>query len=187
MIIDLCLVLALGAAVSLGLVRIWVQRRAGLAGARLHIRLVGLFSVVAITPTIVVAVLSALFFNLVIESWFSERVRTAVESSVLVSEAYLNEHRETIRSDALAIAAELNRVWPGLTLDSQRAREIIEDEAEKRSVPGAVIFNQSGRVIARAGFTSSLLFDLPPTLAIADAAGGQPVVLTSENEDRVRA
>jgi two-component system nitrogen regulation sensor histidine kinase NtrY len=187
LIIDLCLVLALGAAVSLGLVRIWVQRRAGLAGARLHIRLVGLFSVVAITPTIVVAVLSALFFNLVIESWFSERVRTAVESSVLVSEAYLNEHRETIRSDALAIAAELNRVWPGLTLDSQRAREIIEDEAEKRSVPGAVIFNQSGRVIARAGFTSSLLFDLPPTLAIADAAGGQPVVLTSENEDRVRA
>lgn len=187
LIIDLCLVLALGAAVSLGLVRMWAQRRAGLAGARLHVRLVGLFSVVAITPAILVAVLAALFFNLVIESWFSERVKTAVESSVLVSEAYLNEHRDTIRSDAQGIAAEINRVWPGLTIDTQRAREIIEDEAEKRSVPGAVIFNQSGRVIARAGFTSSLLFDLPPTLAVADAAGGQPVVLTSENEDRVRA
>ena len=187
LIIDLSLVLALGAAVSLGLVRMWAQRRAGLAGARLHVRLVGLFSVVAVTPAILVAVLAALFFNLVIESWFSERVRTAVESSVLVSEAYLNEHRDTIRSDALGIAAELNQVWPGLTLDPQRAREIVEDEAEKRSVPGVIIFNQNGRVIARAGFTSSLLFDLPPTLAVADAAGGQPVVLTSENEDRVRA
>lgn len=187
LVIDLSLVLALGAAVSLGVVRMWVQRRAGLAGARLHVRLVGLFSVVAVTPAILIAVLAALFFNLVIESWFSERVRTAVESSVLVSEAYLNEHRQTIRADALAMAEELNTAWPGLAVDAQRAREIIEDAAEKRSVPGAVIFDASGRIVARAGFTSSLLFDLPPTLALADAAGGQPVVLTSENEDRVRA
>lgn len=187
LVIDLSLVLALGAAVSLGVVRMWVQRRAGLAGARLHVRLVGLFSVVAITPAILIAVLAALFFNLVIESWFSERVRTAVESSVLVSEAYLNEHRQSIRADALAMAEELNTAWPGLAVDPQRAREIIEDAAEKRAVPGAVIFDSSGRIVARAGFTSSLLFDLPPTLAIADAAGGQPVILTSENEDRVRA
>jgi len=187
LIVDLVLVLALGVAVSLGLVRMWAQRRAGLAGARLHVRLVGLFSVVAISPAILVAILASLFFNLVIENWFSERVREAVESSVLVSEAYLNEHRESIRSDALAMADELNRVWPGFGVDSQRARQIIEDEALKRSIPGAVLFDQNGRVIASAGFTSSLLFDIPPPLAVADAANGQPVILTSENEDRVRA
>jgi len=187
LVIDLVLVLALGAVVLIAMVRIWVQRRAGLAGARMHVRLVGLFSVVAITPAILVAVLAALFFNLVVEAWFSERVRQAVESSVLVSEAYLEEHRQTIRTDALGIADELNRVWPGIALDPQRAREIMEDETERRSVPGAVLFDRNGRVIARAGFTSSLLFDLPPTLAVADAAKGQPVVLTSENEDRVRA
>ncbi len=187
LIVDLALVLALGVAVSLGLVRMWAQRRAGLAGARLHVRLVGLFSVVAISPAILVAILASLFFNLVIENWFSERVREAVESSVLVSEAYLNEHRESIRSDALAMADELNRVWPSFGVDSQRARQIIEDEASKRSIPGAVLFDQNGRVIASAGFTSSLLFDIPPPLAVADAANGQPVILTSENEDRVRA
>jgi len=187
LVIDLVLVLALGAVVLIAMVRIWVQRRAGLAGARMHVRLVRLFSVVAITPAILVAVLAALFFNLVVEAWFSERVRQAVESSVLVSEAYLEEHRQTIRTDALGIADELNRVWPGIALDPQRAREIMEDETERRSVPGAVLFDRNGRVIARAGFTSSLLFDLPPTLAVADAAKGQPVVLTSENEDRVRA
>jgi len=187
LVIDLALVLALGAVVLIAMVRIWVQRRAGLAGARMHVRLVGLFSVVAITPAILVAVLAALFFNLVVEAWFSERVRQAVESSVLVSEAYLEEHRQTIRADALGIADELNRVVPGIAIDPQRAREIMEDETQRRSVPGAVLFDRNGRVITRAGFTSSLLFDLPPMLAIADAAKGQPVVLTSENEDRVRA
>ncbi len=187
LVIDLVLVLALGAVVLIAMVRIWVQRRAGLAGARMHVRLVGLFSVVAITPAILVAVLAALFFNLVVEAWFSERVREAVQSSVLVSEAYLEEHRQTIRADAIGIADEINRIWPGIALDPQRAREIMEDETERRSVPGAVLFDRNGRVIARAGFTSSLLFDLPPTLAVADAARGQPVVLTSENEDRVRA
>ncbi len=61
--IDLVLLLILGAIVSVRLVRLWIERRRGSAGSKLHTRMVGLFSLVAVTPTIVVAVLSALFLN----------------------------------------------------------------------------------------------------------------------------
>ena len=82
--VDLVLVLALGAVVVHGLVRLWGQRRSGLAAARMHVRLVGLFSIVAIVPAILAVVLAALFFNVTIQNWFSDRVRQAVESSVRV-------------------------------------------------------------------------------------------------------
>ena len=74
--------LLLGAVVAGRLTRVWVERRRGSAGSRLHVRLVLMFGVVAVTPSIVVAVFAAAFFNLGIQSWFDDRIRKALDSSV---------------------------------------------------------------------------------------------------------
>jgi len=185
--VDLVLVLALGAVVVQALVRMWGQRRSGLAAARLHIRLVGLFSIVAIVPAILAVVLAALFFNVTIQNWFSDRVRTAVESSVRVSEAYLSEHEQIFRSDAFAMTEELNRIWPQIATDARRTQRSLDVLAERHSVHGALLLDPSGRILSQAGFTSSLTFDLPPAWAYQDSSNGEPVVLVAEARDRVRA
>ena len=79
--LDLVLLLALGAVVAKRLVEVWAERRRGLAGSRLQVRLVVLFSLIAVLPTIIVAVFSYLFFSFGVESWFSDRVRTAITES----------------------------------------------------------------------------------------------------------
>ena len=61
--INLVLLLLLGAVVARRIVQVWAERRRGSAGSRLQIRLVVLFSLVAVTPAIIVAVFSVLFFN----------------------------------------------------------------------------------------------------------------------------
>ncbi|MDP6173941.1 MAG: two-component sensor histidine kinase, partial [Rhodospirillales bacterium] len=85
--LDLILALALGAVMARRIVRLWTARRRGSAGSRLHIRLVVLFSLVAVLPAILVAVFAGLFLNFGIESWFNERVRTAVNESQAVAQA----------------------------------------------------------------------------------------------------
>src|SRR5690606_22694574 len=102
--IDLILVLALATLVARKLVEIWVERKRGTAGAKLHTRMVLLFSLVAVTPAIIVAIFSALFLHFGIQGWFSDRIRTAVEESMVIAEAYLKEHQELIRADVLATA-----------------------------------------------------------------------------------
>src|SRR6185437_10263695 len=52
LIVNLVLVLPLVAVVCWRLVQVWAERRRGLAGSRLHIRLVVVFSLVAVIPTI---------------------------------------------------------------------------------------------------------------------------------------
>jgi two-component system nitrogen regulation sensor histidine kinase NtrY len=54
--LDLVLLLTLACWVAKRLVEVWLERRRGLAGSRLQVRLVGLFSLIAVTPTIIVAV-----------------------------------------------------------------------------------------------------------------------------------
>ena len=103
------LLLALATLVAKRLVAVWAERRRGLAGSRLQVRLVGLFSLIAVLPTIIVAVFSYLFFSFGVESWFSDKVRTAISELVAVADAYVREHQQAIRADAQAMANDLDR------------------------------------------------------------------------------
>jgi two-component system nitrogen regulation sensor histidine kinase NtrY len=105
--IDLVVFLLLGLVVSRNLVGLWMERRRGQVGSRLHTRLVVLFSLVALAPAIVVSAFSAFFFNYGMENWFSERVRTAIIDSRAVADAYLKEHQQIIRGDVLSMARDL--------------------------------------------------------------------------------
>src|SRR5580658_7734951 len=114
---NLTVLLLLGAVLAGRLTRMWVERRRGSAGAKLHVRLVLLFGVVAVTPAIVVAVFSTVFFNFGIQIWFNEPVRIAVQESLNVSRGYLEEHRNNIRADALAMANDLTHAGRLLSTD----------------------------------------------------------------------
>ena len=85
--IDLVLFLLLGLVVARSLVRLWIERRRGEVGARLHTRLVVLFSLIALAPAIIVSIFSAVFFNFGMENWFNARVKTAIIESRAVAEA----------------------------------------------------------------------------------------------------
>jgi two-component system nitrogen regulation sensor histidine kinase NtrY len=185
--IDLVLLLLLAAIVAKQLVEVWTQRRRGLAGSRLHVRLVALFSLVAVTPTIIVAVFSYLFFSFGVETWFSERVRTALSESQAVAEAYLHEHQQVIRADVLAMASDLNRESYILNFNPQRLTQVVRTQAALRSLNEAEIFDNSGRILASAGFSLSLEFGLIPPWAMQLARSGDVAIITGDNDDRVRA
>ncbi|MGQ0663855.1 MAG: ATP-binding protein [Pseudomonadota bacterium] len=192
--LDLVLLLLLGAVVARRIVQLWVERRRGSAGSKLHVRLVVLFSALAAAPAIVVAIFSGLFFNLGVEAWFSERVRVALSESLAVAEAYLEEHRNTIRADILAMATDLNREGPALLANPRRFNQFVSTQAALRSLPEVVVFDERGRVLARTGLTLSLEFEVVPSWAIERARAGNLVLLNPDADhtsaplgDRVRA
>lgn len=184
--LNLTLLLGLGALVAHRLVNLWVERRQGLAGSRLHGRLVLLFSVVAVTPTIVVVVFSVLLFDFGIRSWFSERIGTAVRGSHAVAEAYLEEHRRNILGDALAMAKDLNRDAAILLSRPQRLGQILRAQAAIRNLSEVVVFEESGKVLARTGLSLTFDFEPFPEDAFRRARAGEVATLTSD-VDRIRA
>jgi two-component system nitrogen regulation sensor histidine kinase NtrY len=151
------------------------------------VRLVVLFSLIAVTPTIIVAVFSYLFFSFGVQSWFSERVQSALSASLNVAEAYLREHQNVIRADITAMAADLNREASFLVLNPQRLAQVISTQASLRGLSEAVIFDGNGRIVARSGLSFALEFEPVPQWAIRLARDGEVAVMTSDNDDRVRA
>lgn len=186
--IDLFLLLALGVLVSHHVARLWSDRRSGASGSRLHVKLALLFGFVAITPAIVMMVFAALLFTLGVESWFSDRVRTALVESSEVAEAYLAEHIQVIRADALSVASDINRQWPQLNRSEDVLTRFLSQQAGLRGLTEAVIFRQDMKVIAKAGYTFSLQTgEQIPLSAITQARMGDVAILAGEGGDRVRA
>jgi len=185
--IDLVLLLLLGALIAWHLVRLWIERRQGSVGSRLHARIVGMFSVVAVTPAIIVAVFSATFFNLGIQSWFNERVRTALERSLAVSEAYLQDHREFIRADILSMVATLNRQDASVLGAPDRLSQLLDSMAAERSLAEAIVVRGDGKILARSRLSFVLEFDPIANDALRRAGEGELVLMTSDESDRLRA
>ena len=185
--LDLVLLLILAVVVARRGVAVWIARRKGSAGSRLHTRLVLMFALVAATPAIIMAVFSALFFDLGIQEWFDKQVRTAVNESLDVAEAYLREHQQNIRADVLAMANDISREGPSVLGNPKRFTQIMNTQAALRSLSEAVVFDDSGHVVAQAGFSFALEFEPLPNWALESARNHEVAILTSESDDRVRA
>ncbi|HYZ31692.1 MAG TPA: PAS domain-containing sensor histidine kinase [Crenalkalicoccus sp.] len=187
-LVNLAVLVLLGASLAGRLVRVWAERRRGSAGSRLHVRLVLLFGVVAVVPAILVAGFAALFFNLGIQAWFSDRVRTALEASLAASRAYLEEHRNNIRADALAMANDLNRALVLGPNDGLGFARVLVTQTALRGLTEAIVFDPTlNRVVAHAGLATGFVLDPPPEWAIEIARSGDVAVLPGELEGRVRA
>ena len=185
--IDLVLALMLSAVVIGRLVQLWLERRRGMAGSRLHTRFVAMFSVVAVAPAIIVAVFSVSFFNLGVEAWFSKRVSIAIGESLAVAEAYLDEHRKIIRADAEAMANDINLSGARQLANPAQLNRLLATQAALRALSEALVFTRDGSVLGRTGMVFSLMFEPVALSSMRQADSGEVVILTSDTDDRVRA
>ncbi len=184
---DLIVLLLLAVVIAWRVVALWVERRRGSAGSRLHVRMVRLFGFVSVVPAIIVALASVVFFNFGMQSWLSTQVRTVLEESVAVAEAYLHEHKQNIRADVLAMAQDLSRDAVTLEGNPTLFNRVVDFQTRVRELSEAVVFDGSGAVRARSGFSYLLEIDPIPPSAMEQARKGEVAILTGQDDDRVRA
>jgi two-component system nitrogen regulation sensor histidine kinase NtrY len=175
------LVLGLGTLVAWGLVRLWSERRSGRAGARLRSRLVGTFSLVAIVPTIFVAIFAAVTLNLGLESWFSGHVKAAVYGAKEVAYIYVKDHELGILKDAAEVSAKLQDDpeivdWKGHQVHLDVLFAKLGDVTNDRGLVGSFVIDKSGKVLGSAAkmkFSPKLI---PKPEDFADARAGNIVI-----------
>ncbi len=184
---DLVLLLLLISLIARRIVSVWSGRKRGIAGSHLHIRFVYIFSLLVAVPTIIMTVFSALFFHYGIQAWFSQRVQTAINESQAVAQSYLEEHKEVIRSDTMAMANDLNRQADFLLLNSENLSKALDTQTFFRNLSEAIVITSKGKVLGRSSLTFTLEYETPRAYDFSQANAGD-VVLTMNNEiDRVRA
>jgi two-component system nitrogen regulation sensor histidine kinase NtrY len=184
---NLSSLMLLGVVLAGRLTRVWVERRRGSAGSRLHVRLVLLFSGIAVVPTILVACFAVAFFHFGIQSWFNDPVREVLSESLQASRGYLEEHRNNIRVVALEMANDLTRAGYFLGRDPAAFAEVLSTQTTLRGLTEAVIYEPvTGQVMASAGLFADPA-NIPPRSVTEMAKLGDAVVLNANDNTSVRA
>ncbi|MEQ8444766.1 MAG: PAS domain-containing sensor histidine kinase [Pelagibacterium sp.] len=146
-------------------------------GARLQVRIVVMFAIVAAGPAFIVAVVATLSLNQGLDQWFSERMRSMVESSRLVARSYMLEHAQVLRDDTIWVASELEASRDSFTNDSPRFQRILTALATTRSLPFTSLVNQSGETVMRAQINIPGAIPRVPDEVLQAAGEGAPTLI----------
>lgn len=184
---DVVLLLLLAFFVLRRIVKLGLARRQGSAGSRLHLRLSVLFGLMSITPTVLVLLFSILFFVNGMQAWFGDRIDNLVMTAQAVAEGYLAEHQENIRVDSLRMARDLNRDGPLLETNSRLLHQAVNLQAQLRGLSEAIVFDGTGKIMARSGFTLALENEPIDKEHREAARNGEVPIFQNETGDRVRA
>lgn len=187
---DLAYILIVAALVLRQVAKMVAARRARSAGSRLHMRLTGVFTMVALVPTILVAVFAVITVNMGLEGWFSDRVSGALGNSVDAAVAYQQEHRDDLASDAAALGAflNLNRQANPLMSDGD-IRLILSDGQSQiqRGLREAFVIDGAGEIKARGERSYLFDYERPSDEDLALASEGELVLIEDREVNEFRA
>jgi two-component system nitrogen regulation sensor histidine kinase NtrY len=176
-VVNSFFVLGLIALIGREVARLLKARSRGRAAARLHIRIVVLFSIVAITPAILVAIFASITLNAGLDRWFALRTQSIVSSSRNIGQAYMMENASYLQGQTISMANDLERNRVLYNLDRTGFAELMTRQARGRGLLGAFLVESDGTVIVQADIKTEKPLPAIPGDALKKAAAGQPTLI----------
>jgi len=137
-------------------------RRRGRAAARLHVQIVALFSIIAVLPAVLVAVVANVTIERGLDRLFSGPTREVIQNSLIIARAYTYEHAQLIRGDILGMANDIAHARPLFDQDRASFRDLLTASAASRNLPGAMLIDKDRTVLESAQTGIQQSFTTPP-------------------------
>ena len=181
LLLNLVLVLAMVGIIAWQLTNLWLARHRQAAGAQLHVRIVSLFSVIAVVPAVLLAIFASDSLNRGLDHWFSSRTKSIIQSSLDVATAYVQEHGQVIRTDTLGMAKDIDEAVTLVKTHPQGFANFLAAQAAIRELPIAYLVDGKGQILATAASQPNVPYQAPPPPAIELAKKGQAIVMAPGN------
>src|SRR3954465_6190344 len=104
-------------------------RRRGRAAAKLHVQIVGLFSVIAVVPAVLVAIVANITIDRGFDRLFSGPTRQVIENSVIIARAYMQDRAQLINGDILGMANDIANARPLFDQDRITFKQLLTASA----------------------------------------------------------
>lgn len=162
-------------------------RRRGRAAARLHVQIVSLFSVIAVLPAVLVAIVANITLDRGLDRLFSGPTRAAIENSLNIAHAYVKEHAYLINGDILGMANDLSNARPLFDQDRQSFFELLTNNATARNLPGAMLIDKDRNILVTAQTGIKQQFSTPPQDFLNNIDESKPEIAVFPEENYVAA
>jgi two-component system, NtrC family, nitrogen regulation sensor histidine kinase NtrY len=163
-------------------------RRRGRAAARLHVRIVGLFSIIAVLPAVLVALVANITIDRGLDRLFSGPTREVIQNSQTIASAYMQAHAQLVYGDIVGMANDVSRARLLFDQDRQSFLQMLVAGAAARNLPGAMIIdNQSNPILSAETGGLPLAFAPPPPDMLKDVGLEKPEIAVLPDQNNVAA
>jgi two-component system nitrogen regulation sensor histidine kinase NtrY len=128
------------------LIRAW---RAGAAAARLHVNVVGLFSLVAALPAVLVAVVASAILTRSLDPWFTGSLKALMSNTVEIAQAYRDSQCQTLARDTQLMASDINRAKVLFDADRKLFSDFMTSRASFLGFPLAMLVRADASSVER--------------------------------------
>ncbi|MCK1517234.1 PAS domain-containing sensor histidine kinase [Bradyrhizobium sp. 190] len=162
-------------------------RRRGKAAARLHVQIVSLFSIIAVLPAVLVAVVANVTIDRGLDRLFSGPTREVMQNSLSVARAYMQEHARLIRGDILGMANDIAQARPLFDQDRRSFLELLTANAAARNLPAAMLVDKDGNILVTAKTGIQQEFSTPPKDFLSNVNEEEPQIVVFPEANYVAA
>jgi two-component system nitrogen regulation sensor histidine kinase NtrY len=180
-------ILALAALVVYEGWRLVAAWKAGEAGARLHLRIVGLFSIIAALPVILMALVGSITLDRALNPAFMKDVRGFVDNTIEAASLYREAQCRSLLQETRLTAQDLDSAKAFLTVDRAILRDYFASRAKFLGFSAAALLKPDGTMIERANLDARLgsigtAIVKPSAQDFADARKNEPLCLLLDGE-----
>ncbi|NVD43831.1 sensor histidine kinase [Qipengyuania atrilutea] len=137
-------------------------RRAAGSTARLHVRLVFLFSLIAAVPTLLVAGFAALLFQFGVDFWFSDNSRNLMSNVDSLAQGYYEQNQLDVGQETIAMAGDIRFYLERGAITDESFPNVYQYQAQARDISESVVVQAMPDGTTRAAAVFNLREDNSP-------------------------
>jgi len=169
--------------------RLALKRAAG-STARLHVRLVFFFSMVAALPTLLVAGFAAFLFQTGVDFWFSDDSRGLMENANALAQNYYDANQRDVQQETLTMASDMRLILERFDITDRDFPDFYALQAQGRKISESAILQRMADGSLRTAAILNLTEDNSPlefTKAALPRLDAGEFVVVSGNPERIEA
>ncbi|WP_394727682.1 ATP-binding protein [Altererythrobacter sp. GH1-8] len=117
-------------------------RRAAGSTARLHVRLVFLFSLIAAVPTLLVSGFAAVLFQSGVDFWFSDNSRGLMENARQLADSYYEQNQLEVGQETVTMAGDMRFYLQRGSLSDENFADFYAYQAQAREISESAILQR---------------------------------------------
>lgn len=183
---DVIMVLILLSIIIRQILLIFIYRKKNFEESRLYIKFINLFTAMALGPAIGVFILTSLFFNLELRTWYSGAVKKVIINSNIVARDYENEIQDRIISDTQLILREIYKTSKNNEIQINSIEKALNEFINLRTISNIYIFNRDGEIFLSFKDKKTVNFT-KPKLEIFNILNKNQVYIFQQNNNSISA
>ena len=184
---DLVLLILFFGLIIYKIYKILSERKKGKLGSETSLRYILFFSTTTLLPSVLIAIFSLFLFNVGLQKYFDNKIKTAINNSAEVANNYVGQIRNSIEADILLMVLDVNNKSALYYEYPKQFLNLLASQRLLRRLDEVHLLDSSGNIIMSNIVDASMDFVPPSEEAFIRSLNGKPVRIIDTRTNRTSA